>query len=216
MNRLLSILVKVPYIGRFAEKKIIQLEGGQIKSNYLRNKCEKQYKVKVGLYTYGGCFSPSFNIGGEVEIGRYCSIAQDVHYFGANHPIESLSTSAIFYNKSFGYDVNDVQREKLVIGNDVWIGYGVLITSSCHYIGNGAIIGAGSVVTKDVEPFSIYAGVPAKKIKDRFSRDIRDLIEKTKWYDQKPETIMKCYSCFSQPEKFAIELSKENIIDLDT
>ena len=106
---------------------------------YLR----KKRKVEVGAYSYGGCMSPGFNIGGEVVVGRYCSIANDVHYFGANHPLEYISTSAYFYNKKFGLNVKDVPRSKLIIGNDVWIGYGTLITMNCKTIGNGAVIGGG-------------------------------------------------------------------------
>ena len=75
--------------------------------------------------------------------------------------------SAYFYNKAFsGLDVKDVERHSLKIGQDVWIGHGVTIVSTCHHIGNGAVVAAGAVVTKDVPAYAIVGGVPAKKIRD--------------------------------------------------
>ena len=148
-----------------------------------------------------------FNNGGEVIIGRYCSIANDVHYFGANHPITRVSTSAYFYNKRMGLDVEDVPRSKLVIGNDVWIGYGVLITMNCKMIGNGAIVGAGAVVTHDVPPYAVVAGNPARIIKYRFSVENIEKLEKSKWWTLSPEQIMKGYYCFDDVDAFCAEIN---------
>ena len=143
-----------------------------------------------------------FNTGGKIHIGRYCSIANDVHYFGANHPIECVSTSAYFYNKKFGLDVKDVTRSSLIIANDVWIGYGALITMGCKSIGNGAVIGAGSIVTHDVPPYAIVAGNPAHIIGYRFTVEERKLLEETKWWELSPEEIMKGYEYFGDVLSF--------------
>lgn len=129
--------------------------------------------------------------GGKIKIGRYCSIASGVRFLGANHPIDHFSTSAIFYNKSFGYDVKDVKRHDLIIEDDVWIGLNVCITCGCKRIGRGAIIGAGSVVTKDVEPYTIVGGVPAKVIRKRFDDDRIAQLEASKWWEKDPKQLIK-------------------------
>lgn len=156
----------LPIIGKYLKKVIINKEGGEKLSLTLRSYVSEKYKVNVGKYTYGSVFSSDFNIGGSfVNVGQYCSFASDVNYYGANHPYNRFSMSPYFYNKLFGFDVEDVDRFGLTIGHDVWIGARTIITCSCSSIGNGAVIGAGSVVTKDVPPYSIVAGVPAKIIK---------------------------------------------------
>lgn len=184
-------------------------KNGQGNTLAVREYYRIKFKVDIGLYTYGGCFSPSFNAGGQVVIGRYCSIAKDVHYFGTNHPMSHISTSAYFYNRSFGYDVKDVKREKLTIGNDVWIGHGTLIMSSCHYIGNGAVIGGGSIVTHDIPPYAIVAGNPARIIRYRFSEEEQKKLEFSRWWDLSPEDIMKCYDLISDVNLFLEKVFKE-------
>ena len=183
---------------------IIKKEGGEKTSKTLRLYTHERYNVAVDLYTYGSCFSPNFNTGGKVEIARYCSFGSDVHYFGSNHPINHAVMSAYFYNKNFsGLDVKDVERKMLCVGNDVWIGHGVTIVSSCEKIGNGAVIGAGSVVTKDVPPDSIVTGVPAKVIKYRFSEEIINALEDSCWWKLQPEELMEFYPLIDNPLKWA-------------
>lgn len=186
----------------FFEKRILKAEGGEKESQTLRYKVSKNFNVQVGMYTYGSCFDAGFNLGGVVDIGRYCSFAKDVHFFGANHPLNYISMSPYFYNKGFGYEVKDVERSKLVIGNDVWVGHGVLITSKCTHIGNGAVIGAGSVVTHDVPAYAVVAGNPAKIIKYRFSSEIIEKIEKSEWWNMTPQRIMNGYQYIDKPLEF--------------
>ena len=175
-----------------------KIEGGQMCSKSLRLATKSKYNVSVGMYSYGSCFSRDFNLGGAVEIGNYCSVAENVRYFGANHPVESLSTSPLFYNRSFGFDVQDIDRHTLFIENDVWIGYGTIIVSGCKKIGQGAIIGAGSIVTQNVPPYAIVAGNPAKIVRYRFSDETINEIEKSKWWEQEPEQVLRYYRKFEK------------------
>ena len=123
--------------------------------------------------------------------------------------MDRISMSPFFYNKDFGFEVEDVPRGTLVVGNDVWIGYGVLITNGCKKIEDGAVIAAGSIVTSDVEPYSVVAGVPAKQIKKRFSGEIINELMKTKWYDKTPEELMEYYGYMKNPDEFIKRISEE-------
>lgn len=204
----LTNLMKIPVIGsKVLKKLIVTKEGGYPFSSTIRDYTYEKYGVKVGMYSYGSMFSPDFNIGGlSVYIGNYCSFASNIHYYGANHPYENVSTSPFFYNKSFGYSVKDVERYKLDIGNDVWIGYGVTITCGCQNIGNGAVIAAGAVVTKDVPPYAIVGGVPARVIKFRFDNETIEQLEKSKWYDLAPYRNMEFYDYMENPKAFASKI----------
>jgi len=198
-------MMDMPLIGsRIIQRKIVRKEGGQQRSKTLREYVEKKYKVKIGMHTYGSCFVSGFNTGGTVEIGRYCSFGPDVHYFGANHPMSAASMSPYFYQKSWGGDkVKDIERFKLTVGNDCWIGYGTIITAGCRSIGNGAVIGAGSVVTHDVAPYTVVAGNPARVIRKRFDDETIELLEKSQWFLLEPEKLLEYYDYLYDPRRFA-------------
>lgn len=132
-------------------------------------------------------------------IGKYVSIANNVNILWGGHPINStISSSPFFYNEvvnkvkspinAFTYDENvykyDINNKKYstVIGNDVWVGVNAVIMGGVK-IGDGAIIGANAVVTKDVPPYAIVVGAPAKVIKYRFSKEQIDKLLSIKWWD---------------------------------
>ncbi len=189
---------------------VVQSEGGELYSASIRKNAQKN-NVSVGLYSYGGCFEENFNIGGIVEIGNYCSIAGHVRYFGANHPLQNISMSALWYNKSMGFDVKDVKRNTLSIGHDVWVGYGAIITAGCTHIGNGAVVGAGAVVTRDVEPYAIVGGNPARLIRYRFPQEMRQKIDESQWWLLTPAELYKYYEYMNNPEKFLQNLENNSI-----
>lgn len=143
-----------------------------------------------------GSFSYSWSaLPVETKVGRYCSIARDVVVLGKRHPIEWASTSSFTYDESFSmfqaarkdfeanFQVQSLEHrdKKVVIGNDVWIAANVVIKPGVT-IGHGAVIAAHSVVTKDVAPYAIVGGNPAKVIKQRFTDAVcSDLLESQWW-----------------------------------
>lgn len=123
-------------------------------------------------------------------IGKFCSIACGTKFLFncANHSLKSLSTYTfpLFYEE-WGLEKSDVatawdDKGDIIIGNDVWIGYEAVIMAGVH-IGDGAIIAARAVVTKDVPPYTIVGGTPAKEIRKRFDTETVEHLLKLKWWD---------------------------------
>ena len=145
-------------------------------------------------------------------LGDFCSIADDVVIGGAEHPISWVSTSPVFYAGRDSVKKKFCNRERpkepiTVIGNDVWIGERALIKAGVK-IGDGAVIGMGSIVTKDIESYEIVAGNPAKKIKRRFDDDTcRQMLESQWWtFD---DVKLKSYASFiMDPVQFLEEINK--------
>jgi acetyltransferase-like isoleucine patch superfamily enzyme len=183
-----SRLFKLQYL---LESLIAKYSNGKMFSNELREIYKKKYDIHIGHGSYGGCFSTQ-NIPSGVTFGNYCSIAPNIRIFRANHPKDSFTTHPLLYNPVVGYVSKDMlYRPKLTIGHDVWIGEWVIILPSVNQIGNGAIIGAGAVVAKDVAPYSIVAGNPAKLIRMRFSNDTIKRIEETEWWALKKDELVQ-------------------------
>jgi len=190
-------------------KVLRKLEGGFFWSNTIRDIYKIIHKIEIGKGTYGCFDTRRFPEG--TKFGNYCSIANDVRYFNANHPLSWASTHPIFYNPNLKFVSKErINRNCLKVGHDVWIGYGVTILSNCKKIGNGAIIAAKSVVTKDVLPYTIVGGVPAKVIKKRFNDQEIELLEKSRWYYMKPEVLIEAVELVDNPKKFAEYILKNN------
>jgi acetyltransferase-like isoleucine patch superfamily enzyme len=141
----------------------------------------------------------------DCDVGRFCSIAGGVVIGGSRHPIEYVSTSPVFLlhrdSVKAKFSKHPYQwRAKTTIGHDVWIGDKVLIKGGLT-IGHGAIIGMGSVVTKDVAPYAIVAGNPAHPIRMRFSPEIIEGLLKLKWWDMSDEDLRRIAPLFPNPEQ---------------
>ncbi len=205
MKRLVSNLlcrlyaIKIAQIRRLILTVITNLEGGEAYSRTIRKIFAEYYNIHVGMYTYGSCFTPKNNFA-KLTIGRYCSFACGVHIFSANHPLQFKSTHPFFFNPIFGYVAEEhIQRTELVIGNDVWVGCNATILPGVNRIGDGAVIGAGAVVTKDVPDFAVIAGNPAAIIKYRFSEKMQTRIKQSAWWNKDIEELQRCMEEFLCP-----------------
>lgn len=139
--------------------------------------------------------------GDKLIIGKFCSIAYGAKFLftSGNHSLKSLSnyTFPVFYEE-WELDSSKIcdawdNKGDIVIGNDVWVGYEAVIMSGVK-IGNGAIIGTRAVVTKDVPPYTIVGGVPAKPIRSRFDDTIIKKLEALRWWDWDSEKIRRSIS----------------------
>ena len=136
--------------------------------------------------------------GDKLRIGKFCSIACGAKFLfnSANHTLRSLSTYPfpIFYDE-WGLEGKDIRQAwdnkgDIVIGNDVWIGYQAVILAGVT-VGDGAIIGSRAVVTRDVPPYTIVGGVPAKPIRKRFDEETIARLQALRWWDWDQETIRR-------------------------
>ena len=147
----------------------------------LRGIYREKYGIDVGLYSYG-CFD-FHRFDPNIKFGRYCSIADSVLRMGRNHPSAELSMHPFFYNKSLGFINSDTLKyEECIVEDDVWLGAQSIILPRVNYIGRGAVIAAGAIVTKDVPKYTIVAGNPAKAIGHRFTQNQQAWLEGSQWW----------------------------------
>jgi len=141
-----------------------------------------------GEYTYGKPKILDWGEGAHLTVGKFCSIAENVHIFlGGNHRTDWITTypfSALIdeFPEAKHIKGHPATKGDVTIGNDVWIGYGAVILSGIT-IGDGAVIGAFSVVTKNVYPYEIVAGNPAKVIKKRFNDEAISYLLEIAWWN---------------------------------
>ena len=193
-----------------ADSKKIYPRTGDMQTVYLKNVITNP-NIEVGDYTMYNDFSNDparfeennvlyhYPINQDkLIIGKFCSIACGAKFLfnSANHTLASLSTYPFpLFFEEWELDKKNVavswdNKGDIIIGNDVWIGYEAVILAGVK-IGDGAIIGTRAVVTKDVPPYTIVGGVPAKPIKKRFDEDVISDLLCIKWWDKKKEKIAR-------------------------
>lgn len=151
-------------------------------------------EVEVGDFSYFERHAEAIY----TTIGKFCSIAANTRLNALEHPIERLTTHKVSYrpNEYFRYlGVDSAFRERrrakpVSIGHDVWIGHGAVVMPGV-IIGNGAVIGANAVVTRNIGAYEIVAGVPARRLRLRFSPEMSARIERLAWWDWPLELLFK-------------------------
>lgn len=196
-NRLLFFIEKI----KFAEKQIFFRRGAYAENTIFEGSNRLGYKSKIYNSSVGfGTYIGAYNLFDNARIGKYCSIANNIYVDLGSHPVsEFVSTSPIFYsvdNQSVkGFDTKRPQVNKfeenqitdsgynIEIGNDVWLCSGARLKQGVK-IGDGAIVASGAVVTKDVPPYCVVAGVPARVIKKRFNENQIDFLVNLQWWNK--------------------------------
>jgi len=184
-------LARVPLLRKACLKAALHLEGSDFHSETARRILERYYGVQVGAYTYGSCLDPVMVLR-DVTIGRYSSIGAGVRIWQRHHPIDWLSQHPIFFNAAVGYVKEDlISMPPVEIGNDAWVGNNVIVLPGCKRIGDGAVIGAGTILTKDVPDFAIVTGVPGRIMRYRFPEEVRERIKASAWWDLPVEKVVE-------------------------
>lgn len=156
----------------------------------------KGFLMSLGAFSY---VSAATRDTMKMKVGRYCSIARGVNVVAGNHPIDAVTTSPVFYGLYHEQHMPDVLNQNkspefqrnlgnVRIGHDVWIG-GYCILKAGIKIGTGAVIAAGSVVVKDVEPYTIVGGNPARLIRPRFDDVTAGRLMNSKWWQVDPKLL---------------------------
>lgn len=189
---MLERLYAVRRMRRRALRLMRRWDGGEMRSPQLRRLLQRHHGVAIGDYSYGAILQPGVLPRGSA-VGRWCSVGQELIVRRRDHPIERVTQHPFFYNAKLGLVPRDTialdEENPLTIGNDVWIGDRVTILSGCRNIGDGAVLAAGAVVTRDVPPFAIIGGVPARVLRARFPEQIAALVARSRWWEFDLETV---------------------------
>ena len=172
--------------------------------------------VEADRFTYGqGNIKIVTNFPGKkVKLGKYCSVAADVQAFlGGNHRVDWITTFPFGHTSTSEINVSKVDGHPgtngdIIIGNDVWLGTGCVLMSGIT-IGDGAVVAAHSHVVKDVAPYTLVGGNPAKLIRYRFNDEVIEQLLATEWWSLSEKQLTKYAHLFNNPDQFLISFSEE-------
>jgi acetyltransferase-like isoleucine patch superfamily enzyme len=188
------------------------------KDRFIFTNQQDQYKnFEIGDWTYGSPTVLRWNDETRLEIGKFCSIAKGVQILlGGEHHLHWVTTYPLYVflaNEETAFKQPHT-KGNIIIGNDVWIGVNAVILSGVT-IGNGAVVGAASVVTRDIPPYTIAAGNPAKPIRKRFEDPIIQALLKISWWDWPVEQIKEAIPLLlsSDLTAFVAKYSRETLSD---
>lgn len=162
--------------------------------------------MHLGLYNTGNPRILSFNQNTRVFTGNFCQFAEDVTIIGAGGEhlyknVANFTLESYFLKSPDKYDPSEARKNKVVIGNDVWVGTGAIIFHGVT-IGDGAVIGAGAVVTHNVPPYAIVVGVPAEILKYRFNQVQIKELQAISWWNWSTEKIIANIKFFGDVDLF--------------
>lgn len=176
--------------------------------------------ASLGAFSY--THSP---LGPSVVVGRYTSIATGLRIMGSRHPLEWISTSPVFYtqrammrtykadrNVEFPEEPYTYRPSGIRIGNDCWIGENVTLGPGVS-IGDGAVVASNSVITRDVESYTVVGGVPAKKIRYRFPIDDVVDLRRIRWWEYHPEDVSRFE--ITDPHTFCSQILEYGLENLE-
>jgi virginiamycin A acetyltransferase len=144
----------------------------------------------------GSKLNDGIEVVGELTVGNYCALAPDILFQQKNHEISKPAMQGRFYGRVLDSELEHMDSGPITVGNDVWIGARSIVLSGVT-IGDGAVVGAGSIVTDDVEPYAVVAGVPAERVKWRFPEEMREALLDLEWWDASEDVLREHRDFFS-------------------
>jgi len=209
-----QLIINTIFKLRYGKKLVIQKNVTVAKGSAFFGQNKLYENVFFSGEMHGGSYiGPNSTVYG--QIGKYCSIGPNVSVLPGTHPMHFVSTSPVLYSKSnqAGYSLTSKQyfeelqfadennKYSVIIGNDVWIGSNAIIVGG-NKIGDGSVILANATVTKDVPPYAVVGGVPAKVLKYRFTEEQIDSLLRIKWWEKEEEWIGNNLELFLDIEEF--------------
>jgi virginiamycin A acetyltransferase len=192
----------------FERQRLLVAERAHVERNCLlrgRVTLEPHAHVSSGCQLFGDVhvgrgtkFNEDIEVVGELDVGNYCAFAPDILFQQKNHEIHKPAMQGRFYGRVLDSELEHMSSGPITVGNDVWIGARAIVLSGVT-IGDGAVVGAGSIVTDDVEPYSVVAGVPASHVKWRFSEEVREKLQAFAWWELS-EAELREYRDFFETE----------------
>lgn len=156
----------------------------------------------------GTNFEPNCELVGDVDVGKYCAIARRTSFQQTNHQTTKPAMQNRLYDEVLDSRLEPTDDGPIDVGNDVWVGTQSTILTGVT-VGDGAIVGAGSVVTDDVDPYEIVAGVPAERIKWRFPCEVREWLLELEWWEWDEATMRERAAFFDRELRSAADIPDE-------